>query len=71
MKPIHPQQIIGVAGNTTIDVSDQFHMETAQVNILDILPHSLFEDDHYFEKKDGYTDDEKRALATNICNYWT
>jgi predicted phosphoribosyltransferase len=70
MKPIRPQQIIGVAGNTTIDVSDQFHMETTQTNILDILPHSLFDDNHYFEKLDEYTDEEKRALALNIVNYW-
>ena len=70
MKPIRPQQIIGVAGNVTIDVSDRFHMKTTATNILDILPHSLFDDEHYFEKPDEYSDDEKRALATNICNYW-
>jgi hypothetical protein len=70
MKPIRPSAIIGVAGNVTVDVSDKFHMETTSTSILDILPHGMFDDDHYFEKADEYSEDEKRALATNICNYW-
>jgi hypothetical protein len=70
MKPIRPASIVGVAGNVTVDVSDRFHMETSSTNILDNLPHGLFDDNHYFEKADEYSEDEKRALATNICNYW-
>jgi hypothetical protein len=38
--------------------------------ILDILPTGLFDDNHYFEKPDEYSDEEKKLLALNICNYW-
>jgi predicted phosphoribosyltransferase len=70
LKPLTPKNIVGVAGNVTVDVSDAFHMQTAETTILDVLPHGLFDDNHYFEKMDEYSDEEKRALALNIVNYW-
>jgi predicted phosphoribosyltransferase len=70
MKPIRPKEIIGVAGNVTADISDKFHLTTNSIEILDILPTSLYDDDHYFEKPDAYSMDEKWSLAKNICNYW-
>lgn len=70
LRPLTPSIVYGVAGNTTIDVSDMFHLETQVTQIMDILPSPLG-DDHYFEQPDDYTAEQKRALALNISTYWT
>jgi hypothetical protein len=70
LKPIKPAKLLGVAGNVTVDVSDKLHVETSDIEVLDVLPNATFDDDHFFEKADAYSADEKWALAQNIYNYW-
>lgn len=70
-KPLSPLKVIGTAGNVTIDVSDKFHIETHESHMLDIIPQSFMNEDHYFEKPDAYSDAEKQALIRNIATYWT
>lgn len=71
LKPLTPANVYGTVGNVTTDVSDQFHLDTNQSVILDILPSSVFGEDHYFESQDAYSSEEKRALALNIAQYWS
>lgn len=71
MKPLTPAAIYGTVGNVTADVSDQFHLDTNQSVILDVLPSAVFGEDHYFENQDAYSHEEKQSLALNIAQYWT
>lgn len=71
LKPPTPAAVYGVAGNATIDVSTEFRIATNESVILDVLPSSVLGEDHYFENRDAYSDEEKYALATNIAQYWT
>lgn len=70
MKPLVPAKIYGTVGNATIDVSSQFHLETNESFVLDILPSSVMGEEHYFENKDAYSEEEKQSLALNIAQYW-
>ncbi len=70
LKPLSPAMVYGTAGNTTIDISDQFRITTNQSIILDVLPSSVLGEDHYFEQPDAYSVEEKQALACNIAQYW-
>lgn len=71
LKPLSPLKVIGTAGNVTVDVSDKFRIETHESHMLDIIPQSFMNEDHYFEKPDAYSDAEKQALIRNIATYWT
>lgn len=71
LKPLTPSAIYSVVGNATIDASEMFYqMATTRSVVLDVLPTSVFGEDHYFEKPDAYTEDEKHMLAANIALYW-
>lgn len=70
MKPLRPARVYGMVGNTTIEVSEAFHLSTDQSHVLDILPTSFMGEDHYFEAADAYSHDEKQSLAINIAQYW-
>lgn len=71
LKPLSPARVIGTVGNVTIDVSTQFHIATHESHMLDIIPGSTMNADHYFEAQDAYSDSEKQALIRNIATYWT
>ncbi|PID30295.1 hypothetical protein CSA80_02605 [Candidatus Saccharibacteria bacterium] len=70
LKPLKPAAVYGSVGNVTIDVSDRFRTMTNETKVLDVLPSSVFGEEHYFEKPDAYSYEEKQALAHNIANYW-
>lgn len=70
LKPLTPKVVYGVGGNITAKVSDEFHLNAEKTDFMDVLPDILFDDDHYFDRKDGYTDAQKHALAVNISTYW-
>ena len=71
LKPYSPMMIAGVCGNITSPVSDKFQMETSGVTYMDILPNTFFDDDHYFDQQDPYTEEEKISMANNISLYWS
>ncbi len=71
LKAYSPALIAGVCGNITSPVSDKFQMETNGVTYMDILPNTFFDDDHYFDQQDPYTEDEKISMANNISLYWS
>ena len=70
LKSYSPNSITGVVGNLTTDVSDKFLIDTDGVVFMDVLHNSFFEDSHYFDQPDNYTDDEKINMANNISLYW-
>ena len=71
LKAYAPTMIVGVCANITSPVSDKFQMETSGVTYMDILPNTFFDDDHYFDQQDPYTEDEKISMANNISLYWS
>lgn len=71
LRSYSPTLVAGVCGNITSPVSDKFQMETNGVTYMDILPNTFFDDDHYFEQQDQYTEDEKISMANNISLYWS
>ena len=70
LKPLTPHRVYGAVGNVTIDVSEQFRINTDESIILDVLPSSVMGEDHYFENQDIYSDEEKQKLAVYIAQYW-
>lgn len=70
LKPLTPLAVYGAVGNVTVDVSDRFRLSTNKSSILDILPSSVMGEDHYFESRDAYSDEEKKLFAINIATYW-
>jgi len=70
LKPYTPALITGVCGNVTTQISDMFNIETDGVTYMDILPNTFFEDDHYFDQPDTFTDEQKIKMANNISLYW-
>ncbi len=71
MKPLTPAKVYGAVGNSTIEVSEAFHLNTDESHVLDILPTTFMGEDHYFEAADAYSHEEKQSLALNIAQYWT
>ena len=71
LKAYAPTRIGGVCGNITLQVAYKFQMETSGVTYMDILPNTFFDDDHYFDQQDPYTEDEKISMANNISLYWS
>ena len=70
LKSFSPKMIAGICGNITSPVSDKFQIETAGVTYMDVLPNTFFDDDHYFDQKDPYTEAEEISMANNISLYW-
>ncbi len=70
LKPYTPAQIIGAAGNISSAVSDMFAMNTEGCVYMDVLQNNFFEDSHYFDQPDNYTEDDKINMANNISLYW-
>lgn len=70
LKSFKPALITGVCGNITSEISDKFNIETDGVTYMDILPNTFFDDEHYFEQPDSFTEEEKIKMANNISLYW-
>ena len=70
LKSYKPALITGVCGNITTEISDKFNIETDGVTYMDILPNTFFEDDHYFDQPDSFSDEDKIRMANNISLYW-
>ena len=70
LKSYQPAVITGACGNITSDISDKFNIDTDGVTYMDILPNTTFDDDHYFDQPDLYTDEQKISMANNISLYW-
>ena len=70
LKAYTPTTITGVVGNITSAVSDKFLMETDGCVYMDVLQNNFFEDAHYFDQPDNYSEDDKINMANNISLYW-
>ena len=70
LKSYKPALITGVCGNITSEISDKFNIETDGVTYMDILPNTFFDDEHYFEQPDSFTEEQKIKMANNISLYW-
>ena len=70
LKSYKPAPITGVCGNITSEISDKFNIETDGVTYMDILPNTFFDDEHYFEQPDSFTEEQKIKMANNISLYW-
>ena len=70
LKPLRPAHIEGVAGNIVSEVSNKLYLETKGTTYLDVLASNIFDDNHYFEEPDKYSEDQKLELAKNISLYW-
>ncbi len=69
LRTIDTQKIISLAGNADVNSSEKLMLASERSICMDVIP-NLFDDDHYFEQPDGYSDDEKRQLVMNIPQYW-
>jgi len=70
LKAYSPIKVTGTCGNITSAISDKFNIETDGCTYMDILPNTFFDDDHYFDQPDTYTDEQKISMANNISLYW-
>lgn len=70
LKAYAPASIIGVVGNITSAVSDKFLIDTDGCVYMDVLQNSFFDDSHYFDQPDNYSEDDKINMANNISLYW-
>jgi len=70
LKAYTPTVISGAVGNITSAVSDKFLMDTDGVTYMDVLQNNFFEDSHYFDQPDLYSDEDKINMANNISIYW-
>lgn len=70
LKAYTPTTVTGVVGNITSAVSDKFLIETDGCVYMDVLQNNFFEDSHYFDQPDNYSEDDKINMANNISLYW-
>ena len=70
LKAYKPLKVAGAGGNITSQISDKFQIDTAGCTYMDILPNTFFDDDHYFDQQDSYTEEQKISMANNISLYW-
>jgi predicted phosphoribosyltransferase len=69
LKPKRPITTIAVAGNVDVNAADYLRLTADQTQMMDVMS-SMFDDDHYFEKTDPYTVEQKRQIAMNISQFW-
>ncbi len=70
LKSYTPTSVTGVVGNITSAVSDKFLIDTDGCIYMDVLQNNFFEDSHYFDQPDNYSEDDKINMANNISLYW-
>lgn len=70
LKPLSPVHIEGAAGNIMSEMSTRLYLETQGATYIDVLPADIFDDDHYFEEPDTFSEEERLMMAQNISQYW-
>ena len=70
LKGYSPAMILGVVGNVSPAVSDKFQIETEGCTCMDVLQNNFFDDSHYFDQPDNYSEQDKINMANNISLYW-
>ena len=70
LKPYSPTIIHGAFGNITSPISDKFQIEAGGCTFMDVLNTTNFDEDHYFDQPDKYSDEQKIKMAHNISIYW-
>lgn len=70
LKPLSPAHIEGAAGNIMSEMSTRLYLETQGATYIDVLPADIFDDDHYFEEPDTFSEEERLMMAQNISQYW-
>ena len=70
LKPYSPTIIHGAFGNITSPISDKFQIEAGGCTFMDVLNTTNFDDDHYFDQPDKYSDEQMIKMAHNISIYW-
>lgn len=70
LKNFVPRSIIGAFGNITTEVSDKFRRDADGCTYMDALASNLFDDEHYFDQPDAYTEAQEIQMANNISLYW-
>ena len=70
LKSYTPKVVAGAVGNISSPVSDKFLMDTEGCTYMDVLQNNFFDDDHYFDQPDLYSEDDKINMANNISLYW-
>ena len=71
LKPYAPTEIHGALGNITTPISDKFQIETDGCTYMDVLQSTIFDDEHFFDQPDQYTEEQEIKMANNISLYWT
>jgi len=69
LKPHTPIDVIGIAGNIDVNAADYLRLTANKTEMFDVMT-SMFEDDHYFEKVDSYSTEQKHSIAVNISQFW-
>lgn len=69
LKTVKTQSVVCTVGNVNPDTSTAMMIHSDETNFMDVMQ-QMFDDEHYFEQPDPYTDEQKRQLALNIAQYW-
>lgn len=67
---MHPAGLALAVGSATPAVADMVRSNIGEATVLDVLSGVISQDEHYFQRPDSYTIDEKRTLARHIATYW-
>lgn len=70
LSTIRPRSISVALGNTTPKGAQMARLLTEEPVIFDVISGVLLDDEHYFEHRDSYDDEQKYALTQHITSYW-
>ena len=70
LKPCKPTTIYGAFGNITSTIYDKFQLEANGCTFMDVLASTTFDDEHFFDQPDKYTEEQKIKMANSISLYW-
>lgn len=70
LKEVRCNKLFASGGNVDVVAADNLRLLADEAYFFDVMS-NLFNEDHYFEHPDSYTDEEKKKLVTNIATYWT
>lgn len=70
LKEVRTNTLVAAGGNVDIFAADSLRLLADDAYFFDIMS-NLFNEDHYFEQPDVYTEEQKKKLVTNIATYWT
>ena len=69
LKEVKSNKLFAAGGNVDVVAADQLRLLADDVYFLDVMS-NLFNEEHYFEQPDSYTEEENKKLVTNIATYW-